>query len=51
MTTALVSQIPVRKRSQTTMKTKAGSVERKIVDLYKQGLDSTRLNAEGAAPL
>ena len=37
--------------SMTTMKTKAGSVERKIVDLYKQGLDSTRLNAEGAAPL
>ena len=37
--------------SMTTMKTKKGSVEQKIVDLYKQGLDSTRLNAEGAAPL
>ncbi len=37
--------------SMTTMKTKAGSVERKIVDLYKQGLDSVRLNNEGAAPL
>ena len=28
-----------------------GSVEQKISDLYKMGLDSTRLNAEGAAPL
>ena len=37
--------------SMTTMKVKNGSVEQKIVDLYKQGLDSTRLNAEGAAPL
>lgn len=37
--------------SMTTMKTRPGSVEQKIVDLYKQGLDSTRLNAEGAAPL
>ncbi|MBR0300197.1 MAG: M13 family metallopeptidase [Bacteroidales bacterium] len=37
--------------SMATMKTKSGSVEQKIVDLYKQGLDSTRLNAEGAAPL
>ena len=37
--------------SMADMKTKAGSVEQKIVDLYKQGLDSTRLNAEGAAPL
>ena len=37
--------------SMTTLKTKPGSVEQKIVDLYKQGLDSTRLNAEGAAPL
>ena len=35
----------------TTMKTEPGSVEQKIADLYKQGLDSTRLNAEGAAPL
>ena len=37
--------------SMTTMRTKPGSVEQKIVDLYKQGLDSTRLNEEGAAPL
>lgn len=37
--------------SMTTMKTKKGSVEQKIVDLYKQGLDTTRRNAEGAAPL
>ena len=37
--------------SMATMKTKKGSVDQKIVDLYKQGLDSTRLNAEGAAPL
>ena len=37
--------------SMTTMKTKKGSVEQKIVDLYKQGLDSTRLNTEGAEPL
>ena len=37
--------------SMSTMKTKPGSVEQKIVDLYKQGLDSTRLNNEGAAPL
>ena len=28
-----------------------GSVEQKISDLYKMGLDSTRLNAEGAAPI
>jgi len=37
--------------SMATMETKKGSIEQKIVDLYKQGLDSTRLNAEGAAPL
>ncbi len=29
----------------------AGSVEQKISDLYKMGLDSARLNAEGAAPV
>ncbi len=29
----------------------SGSIDQKIVDLYKQGLDSTRLNAEGAAPI
>lgn len=28
-----------------------GSVEQKISDLYKMGLDSARLNAEGATPL
>ncbi|MBP5567365.1 MAG: M13 family metallopeptidase [Bacteroidales bacterium] len=37
--------------SMATMETRKGTVEQKIVDLYKQGLDSTRLNAEGAAPL
>ena len=37
--------------SMTTLKTTPGSIEQKIVDLYKQGLDSTRLNEEGAAPL
>ena len=35
----------------TEMNPEAGTVDQKIVDLYKQGLDSTRLNAEGAAPL
>lgn len=29
----------------------AGTVDQKIVDLYKQGLDSLRLNEEGAAPV
>jgi len=33
------------------MKTTPGTIEQKIVDLYKQGLDSTKLNADGAAPL
>ncbi|MBO7197513.1 MAG: M13 family metallopeptidase [Tidjanibacter sp.] len=28
-----------------------GTVEQKLADLYRLGLDSTRLNAEGAAPL
>ena len=37
--------------SMTTMKTTPGSVEQKIVDIYKQGLDSVRLNNEGAEPL
>ena len=38
---------------QAMAKTEAvkGSVEQKISDLYKMGLDSARLNAEGAAPL
>ena len=35
----------------TEMTPEPGTVEQKIVDLYKQGLDSTRRNAEGAAPL
>ena len=35
----------------TSLTPEPGSTEQKIVDLYKQGLDSTRLNAEGAAPL
>ena len=35
----------------TQMNPEPGSVDQKIVDLYKQGLDSTRLNAEGGAPL
>ena len=35
----------------TRMETAAGSVEQKIADLYKMGLDSVRLNAEGAAPI
>ena len=33
------------------MSPEAGTVDQKIVDLYKQGLDSVRLNAEGGAPL
>ena len=37
--------------SMTTMKTVPGSVEQKIVDLYRQGLDSVRLNKEGAEPI
>jgi putative endopeptidase len=35
----------------TQMNPEAGTIEQKIVDLYKQGLDSTRLNEEGAAPI
>lgn len=37
--------------SMLDMSPKTGSVDQKIVDLYKQGLDSVRLNKEGAAPL
>ena len=33
------------------MSPEAGTVDQKIVDLYKQGLDSVRLNAEGGEPL
>ncbi|MDE6569070.1 MAG: M13 family metallopeptidase [Alistipes sp.] len=35
----------------TRTKADAGSVEQKISDLYKMGLDSARLNDEGAAPI
>ena len=38
-------------KSMSTMKVKPGTTDYKIVHLYKQGLDSVRLNAEGAAPL
>ncbi len=38
-------------KDMTSLRTEPGSVEQKIVDLYKQGLDSVRLNKEGAAPL
>ena len=38
-------------KEMATLKTTKGSVEQKIADLYKMGLDSTRLNAEGAAPI
>ena len=38
-------------KEMTAMKTEPGTIEQKIVDLYKQGLDSTRLNAEGLTPL
>lgn len=37
--------------SMTKMTPAFGSNDQKIVDLYKQGLDSTRLNEEGAKPL
>lgn len=38
-------------KEMATLKTEKGTVEQKIADLYKMGLDSTRLNAEGAAPI
>ena len=38
-------------KSMTTMKAERGSVEQKISDLYKQGLDSVKLNSDGAAPI
>lgn len=38
-------------KSMSDMKTETGTVEQKITDLYKQGLDSTRLNAEGNTPI
>ena len=37
--------------SMTKLNPENGSVEQKIIDLYKQGLDSLRLNSEGAEPL
>ena len=38
-------------KSMTSMKAKAGSVEQKISDLYKMGMDSVRLNEEALAPV
>ena len=38
-------------QGMANLKTTPGSSEQKIADLYKQGLDSVRLNAEGAAPV
>ena len=38
-------------KSMSSMKADRGSVEQKISDLYKQGLDSVKLNQDGAAPL
>ena len=38
-------------KSMGQMSPMPGSVEQKISDLYKMGLDSTRLNAEGSAPV
>ena len=35
----------------SSMNAKKGTVEQKISDIYKMGLDSLRLNSEGAAPL
>ncbi|MBE6196532.1 MAG: M13 family metallopeptidase [Rikenellaceae bacterium] len=38
-------------KEMTAMQTAEGSTERKICDLYKLGLDSVRLNQEGADPV
>ena len=38
-------------QSMTKMTPAKGTDDQKIVDLYKQGLDSTKLNADGAAPI
>ena len=35
----------------TDLNPEPGTVDQKIADLYKQGLDSTRRNADGAAPV
>jgi putative endopeptidase len=38
-------------QAMTKSQSKEGTVDRKIADLYKMGLDSVRLNQEGASPL
>lgn len=38
-------------KEMTQMTAEKGSVEQKISDIYKMGLDSTRLNAEGFSPV
>ncbi len=38
-------------KNMSSMKTEPGSSEEKIVTLYKQGLDSVKLNADGGAPV
>jgi len=38
-------------REMSEIEAQPGSVEQKISDLYKMGLDSARLNAEGARPI
>ena len=38
-------------QSMSSMKAEAGSVEQKISDLYKLGMDSVRLNEEALAPV
>ena len=38
-------------QEMTKMQAAAGSIDQKISDLYKMGLDSIRLNNEGAAPV
>ena len=37
--------------SMTELEAEQGTIEQKISDLYKMGLDSVRLNQEGAAPV
>jgi len=38
-------------KEMTGLQTQTGTVEQKIADLYKLGLDSARLNREGIAPI
>ena len=38
-------------KDMTSMQTEEGSINRRICDLYKLGLDSVRLNNEAAAPI